>query len=1330
MTSSPFKFLDSYSLADHGTFFGRDRESGELFRQCFTGPILVVYGGSGTGKTSLVQCGLASRFLESDWLPILVRRSGDMLTSLLEAVEANTLTASTSTGLNERVANLYLDHFKPIYFIFDQFEELFIFGKQQESETFFAAIHNVLEAQRSAHAIFIVREEYLAELTRYEHLVPGLIENRYRVERMARSHAVEVVEKLCAANGIQCSAGFSSAMVDRLNPEGHGVELSYLQVYLDRCWRSRQNDEPFSIALLERIGYVDDLLGAFLDEQVADTPEPERAEALLKTFVSDQGTKRQLTTDEAHEWVNAIGTAMEPAEVDRLLQVFVTKRLLKERDERGRYELLHDALARQIFQRITRAEQELIEVRQFVQQAYGQYEKRGAKLTANDLTYLRPYRGQLHLKGEVKGFVEGAFGEEERRVRRKKRVIGIGLGLLFLIGLAGGLFVGDLQKRLDVERNQNMSSQLAEYAMAYADKDPQRAYLAAERAYELDPSLAASRAILRTYNSLYPIISNYAGTIARVADDKHSFIIIDPEKGFAVYDLNGRELFSRPLTAHQPGGIRYVAGDHVLCVDSAVSIYDLSGRVIFGCDTADWIGYSSEGQFVGVTKDTLLIEKSGSFRKLGWRTSTVYSPRGFSHSGTTAVGFLDSSTIYMFDTDSLRILRIRGAIEIEHVVALPDGFSMLRGKYAGVVSGTFCIDTGLGIYAFKRGPKSWEALNMDYGPMSWTHFYSDAVLINVNGPGKDLPHVLIYAAASDFKHPKKISGWLIAHFPSSGMTLTTPSEDKREPTRLFHTDGKVVLEIDGTPAAFDDQGFITISDTTVSTDLVSVWSQTGKRELKLITKKVLAKFNPPEHAIWLDRSGDSTIVHYLSEDKINGEPTQILRSVEHGQVQSYIPLGDVDFNHRNMAFAFGEDRLLVNKGAQGHSLVDRRWKNVTVPMLTGDHREFIFRDAILPSGFAQWNASRVNSERSKGDSTTAYSSWAYSMWRPQGFHRDSIIHDGSRMRDRSIFMGENDEFSPKGDYFKLVHIPNYWKDYSASEVSVWDVRSGELLNGRTLIGAEDILWNEYETSSFTIIRSDSILLVSSDFARSFTSVPRDSSRVASLKNEPIHVFWNKESCLVRVIHPKKRVTSALVLDRTKIDPRFDLDMPTWPNSTRISAQSDSVVYFILNYWSGGGVLQRFVNGVPAGTIDTPGSSTIVYRDGEPRICSRKITIKDGDFGIQQDPGGEVTYYALDVSETGMTMNEIPMSEAEAPEMMFNIVDDRIRIWDQDLLQLDARPFDIPGTGKAFTSHRLLDRFELFPMDPKEAIRMVREEKVYGEFWKNINIDPLVKKIAQ
>ncbi|HRH69909.1 MAG TPA: ATP-binding protein [Flavobacteriales bacterium] len=571
MTTSPFKFLDSYTREDIGSFFGRERETDELFRLCFTGPILVVYGGSGTGKTSLVQCGLQSKFNESDWLPILVRRSGDLLASLRVAIASNTLTPTQSTNLGEQVANLYLDHFKPIYFLFDQFEELFIFGTHAEATDFFSAIGRLLEKERNARAVFIVREEYLAELTRYERIIPGLIENRYRVERLSHHHAMNVVEKLCGAHGITCAEGFSAALVERLDPESHGIELSYLQVFLDRCWRTRQDDEPFSPALLERIGHVDDLLGAFLDEQVADTPDPQRAEALLKTFVSDQGTKRQLTSAEAHEWVNTIGTAMELADVERLLQVFVTKRLLKERDERGRYELLHDALARQIFQRITRAEQELIEVRQFVQQAHGQFLKRGVKLTANDLSYLRPYRNQLHLKGEVKEFVEGAFGEEERRERQRKRRRTLVLGAIALALVITAAFAIRLYQDLRRERAINDSKVLAAKAMDQLVTDPPSAYLLAERAFNIHPGIDAERALVTTYPFLYPEVARFKG---------NGLSYLPFSKRFAVFDLN-KETVSCFGTDGSQRWQRTVPG-----LSYTYNVLDTTGRLFIHGDTS------------------------------------------------------------------------------------------------------------------------------------------------------------------------------------------------------------------------------------------------------------------------------------------------------------------------------------------------------------------------------------------------------------------------------------------------------------------------------------------------------------------------------------------------------------------------------------------------------------------------------------------------------------------------------------------------------------------------------------------------------------------------
>src|SRR5512137_1018552 len=89
---SPFKFLDSFTKDDREIFFGRDREIEELHTRVFESKILLVYGTSGTGKSSLINCGLANRFNDSDWLPVNVRRGSDINRSLFEALAKTAIT--------------------------------------------------------------------------------------------------------------------------------------------------------------------------------------------------------------------------------------------------------------------------------------------------------------------------------------------------------------------------------------------------------------------------------------------------------------------------------------------------------------------------------------------------------------------------------------------------------------------------------------------------------------------------------------------------------------------------------------------------------------------------------------------------------------------------------------------------------------------------------------------------------------------------------------------------------------------------------------------------------------------------------------------------------------------------------------------------------------------------------------------------------------------------------------------------------------------------------------------------------------------------------------
>ena len=85
--TSPFKFLDSYTRDDKEIFFGRDREIEEMYQKVFEGKILLVYGISGTGKTSLINCGLSNKFEDSDWLPVTVRRGRNILDSLIAELQ-------------------------------------------------------------------------------------------------------------------------------------------------------------------------------------------------------------------------------------------------------------------------------------------------------------------------------------------------------------------------------------------------------------------------------------------------------------------------------------------------------------------------------------------------------------------------------------------------------------------------------------------------------------------------------------------------------------------------------------------------------------------------------------------------------------------------------------------------------------------------------------------------------------------------------------------------------------------------------------------------------------------------------------------------------------------------------------------------------------------------------------------------------------------------------------------------------------------------------------------------------------------------------------------
>lgn len=322
MIANPFKFLDAYEKDDKDRFFGRSKETAQLYNAVHASNLVLLYGGSGTGKTSLVNCGLANQFQPTDWLPIFVRRNNDINASLLRELNRPTDTRwPPETPLRHRIRDLYLGTYRPVYLIFDQFEELYIMGTQAEQDVFHRTISELLQAGLQCKMLIIIREEYIAYLSEFEKVVPHLFDNRLRIEKMNDRNLSKVVLGTCRYGDIQVNQARETVgmILDNLRNPREGIDLTNLQVYLDRLWRrdlERQGTEDpeqvvFDPELVASVGPMQNVLSEFLDEQFeeierglarrgVDHPEGLPLEVLF-TLVTEDGTKRNREAAEIIE---------------------------------------------------------------------------------------------------------------------------------------------------------------------------------------------------------------------------------------------------------------------------------------------------------------------------------------------------------------------------------------------------------------------------------------------------------------------------------------------------------------------------------------------------------------------------------------------------------------------------------------------------------------------------------------------------------------------------------------------------------------------------------------------------------------------------------------------------------------------------------------------------------------------------------------------------------------------------------------------------------------------------------------------------------------------
>jgi tetratricopeptide (TPR) repeat protein len=370
---------------DRAVFYGRDYESQEIISLILANFIVLVYSQSGSGKTSLfntkIYPTLAEQYDFQVFPTALVRGA---IPEDLDIVKIpnlyifNTLQRLNPNSNPMALQNEDLASFLKQYpnllsdidnnkdreepslklIVFDQFEDFFnIFPSndwQTQQNDFFIQIIKALENDSSLRIVFVMREEYVAQLDPFAYNLSGKLRARFRLEPLRRDAALLAVTQPLKNTGVSFAPGVAEELVDNLTKihvedvfhkptitKGEYVEPVHLQVVCQRLWNKVVSQSLTQITR-DQLEDVDAALKEFYEEAVHDTAKQTRIkENVIRDWCEDKLITTTGTRSIIHQEYDSTGGLSNEA-----VSVLASKHLIREESRFGAtwIELTHDRL--------------------------------------------------------------------------------------------------------------------------------------------------------------------------------------------------------------------------------------------------------------------------------------------------------------------------------------------------------------------------------------------------------------------------------------------------------------------------------------------------------------------------------------------------------------------------------------------------------------------------------------------------------------------------------------------------------------------------------------------------------------------------------------------------------------------------------------------------------------------------------------------------------------------------------------------------------------------------------------------------------------------------
>lgn len=330
---NPFPGLRPFTIEESHLFFGREGQVDEILDKLSKNRCVTIMGYSGSGKSSLVSCGLVpvlyGGYLTENgpnWQVIPTRPGSSPIANLTDAIVGFLMGAgklkpedkpiqqsiirsvlrSSSYGLVEVIRYLQGEDSQNFFLLIDQFEELIRYrGTDQEaleeSAQFVALVLNAIQQREvPIYVSFSLRSDFIGDCAVFTGLTEVINQSNYLVPQMGREQKRLAIEGPVAVGGGRIAPRLVKKLLNDIGDNQD--QLPILQHALMRTWdywvANREPGEPMDLRHYNAVGKISQALSLHANEAYEELtpPEKEIAEVLFKSITEknqeNQGLRR------------------------------------------------------------------------------------------------------------------------------------------------------------------------------------------------------------------------------------------------------------------------------------------------------------------------------------------------------------------------------------------------------------------------------------------------------------------------------------------------------------------------------------------------------------------------------------------------------------------------------------------------------------------------------------------------------------------------------------------------------------------------------------------------------------------------------------------------------------------------------------------------------------------------------------------------------------------------------------------------------------------------------------------------------------------------------